>query len=259
MNKTEALFQNGKNKILSIYFTAGYPNLNSMGTILNSLEQSGADLVEIGIPFSDPVADGPIIQESSQLALQNGMTLEKLFAQLQTARPKIQLPILLMGYLNPILQFGIERFCQECNRCNIDGVIIPDLPLAEYQANFKKTYRKYRLNPIFLITPQTPTARIKELAQESSPFLYMVSTSTTTGSAVNIEMHGKYYKRISKITSKPLLIGFGIDCHQSFSDACRYAQGAVIGSAFIKTLKNSSNLYPTISTFIEQIRNGKHA
>lgn len=236
MNKIDILFKEKKN-ILSIYFTAGFPKLEDTNMILAELEKAGVDMIEIGIPFSDPLADGPIIQHSSEVSLKNGMNLKLLFEQLQTAN--CRLPTLLMGYLNPVLQFGVENFCKRASEAGISGVILPDLPMDEYLNDYKSIFEKYNLKNIFLITPQTSEKRIGYIDEHSDGFIYMVSSSSTTGT--NIAMDAgkeKYFSRIKNMNLKnPLMIGFGIQDKKNFAKACEYANGAIIGSAFIKQLQ----------------------
>ncbi|MBI3502946.1 MAG: tryptophan synthase subunit alpha [Bacteroidetes bacterium] len=246
MNKLNTLFREKKN-ILSIYFTAGFPKLDDTNFILSELEKSGADMIEIGIPFSDPLADGPTIQHSSEVALRNGMNLQLLFQQLPTAN--CQLPTLLMGYLNPVLQFGMENFCRKANEVGISGVILPDLPMDEYLSKYKNTFEKYNLKNIFLITPQTSDARIKMIDKHSDGFIYMVSSASTTGTKMGIDSEKeKFFQRIKKMKLKnPVMIGFGISDMESFSRACKYANGAIIGSAFIKHLESGAEVKKFIS------------
>ncbi|MFH1005378.1 MAG: tryptophan synthase subunit alpha [Bacteroidota bacterium] len=243
-----------KKNIFSIYFTAGFPNLKDTNLILNELEKTGADMIEIGMPFSDPLADGPIIQHSNKVALKNGMNLKLLFKQLSTAN--CQLPILLMGYLNPVLQFGVKSFCKCASEVGVSGVIIPDLPMEEYLNDYKFIFNKYDIKNIFLITPQTSEARIKMIDDNTDGFIYLVSSASTTGT--NTEMNDekeKYFSRIKKMNLKnPLMIGFGISNKKSFAKACEYANGAIIGSAFIRAIENNNNLNKSINHFIKTIR-----
>ncbi|MDH5367675.1 MAG: tryptophan synthase subunit alpha [Cyclobacteriaceae bacterium] len=256
MNRINSLFENKKNEILSIYYTAGYPNLNDTLSIAQSLEQSGADIIEIGMPFSDPVADGQTIQESSKKALENGMTIQLLFEQLKTFRTSVNIPVILMGYINPIMQYGIEAFCKSCHEVGVDGVIIPDLPLSVYQKEYAAMFDEYNLKNIFLITPQTSDDRIRKIDQLSNSFIYMVSSSSTTGEKQGVSTtQEKYFQRI--ITMKlnnPKLIGFGISNHDTFMKACQYSNGAIIGSAFIKMLANSTDLENDIQEFVMNIK-----
>lgn len=258
LNKIETLFQNRKDKILSIYFTAGYPNLVDTATIINQLSIANVDMIEVGIPFSDPLADGPVIQHSSEVALKNGMSLKVLFKQLENSvlTGKQQPPLLLMGYLNPVLQYGIEKFCKDANRCGIAGVIIPDLPLQEYINEYKSTFEKYDLLNIFLITPQTTEKRIRLIDKHSKGFIYMVAASSTTGVKNSVDKsQEKYFARIKSLKLKnPLLVGFGIANKETYLKACKYAAGAIVGSAFVKALEKSSNLEKNINHFIQSIR-----
>jgi tryptophan synthase alpha chain len=254
MNKINELFAKKKN-ILSIYFTAGFPKLGDTNIILTELEKSGAEMIEIGIPFSDPLADGPIIQHSSEVALKNGMTLKLLFEQLQkhqVSNSKSQVPKLLMGYLNPVLQYGVEDFCKKANEVGISGVILPDLPVDEYLKEYKSIFEKYNLKNIFLITPQTSEKRIRMIDENSDGFIYMVSSASTTGTKQGLSDESeKYFKRVQKMNlNNPLMIGFGISDRKSFVSACENANGAIIGSAFIKHLESGSE----IKDFISRIR-----
>lgn len=257
-NRINHLFQNKKENILSIYFTAGYPQLDDTVPMIEKLVANGVDLIEIGMPFSDPVADGPVIQNSSLVALHNAMSVKKLFEQLHGIREKVTIPLILMGYLNPVIQFGIERFCQECAAAGIDGLILPDLPLNEYQENYKETFDRYGLHNILLITPQTSEKRMSEIDEASSGFIYMVSSSSTTGAKTSVaDFHTDYFERVQAMNLKnPRLIGFGISNKATFDNACRYAQGAIIGSAFVKALEGPQSLDRKISTFINQLVKG---
>jgi len=256
MNRINRLFTSGSGKILSVYFTAGYPGRDSTAEIIQSLAGAGADMIEIGIPFSDPMADGPVIQQSSDRALKNGMSLRLLFTQLRDIRKEVDIPLLLMGYLNPVLQFGMENFCRQCADSGIDGVIIPDLPLEVYQEEFHKQFENSGLHNIFLISPQTNAIRIKKIDAASHGFIYMVSASSTTGvKGIFSQEQISYFERIDFMKlSNPTLIGFGISDHESFAAACRYAKGAIIGSAFVKMLSQSKDLKEDIRKFISGIR-----
>lgn len=253
MNKIDQLFRDKKN-VLSVYFTAGYPALEDTGLVLSELERSGVDLVEIGFPFSDPLADGPTIQQSSEKALENGMTVRHLFEQLR--KVKFGVPAILMGYLNPVLQFGVERFCEEASACGISGVILPDLPMDVYLKEYRSIFEKHDLRNIFLITPQTPEARIRQIDQASKGFIYMVSSYSTTGAKTGIsDFQIDYFKRIQSMNLKnPLMVGFGIADKASFQTACQYASGAIIGSAFIKAISSPGDLKTNIHSFIKSIR-----
>lgn len=252
MNRINQKLQENK-KLLSIYFTAGYPNVNDTVSIIEQLEKSGVDMIEIGLPFSDPLADGPTIQESSTIAIQNGMTTQLLFEQLKNIRNKIQIPLIIMGYFNPIMQFGVEKFCATCNEIGIDGLIIPDLPLEEYLSEYQSIFEKYNLKNMFLITPQTPNERIIEIDSISDSFIYMVSTAAVTGSQSGFgEEQMNYFKRISNLNLKnPQIVGFGINNKETFEQATLHQKGAIIGSAFINFLKDNS--IENVNKFVNSI------
>jgi len=255
MNKTGQYIANQK-KILSIYFTADYPVRGSTIEILNSLQNSGADLVEIGIPFSDPMADGSIIQKSSQQALENGFSLENLFKDLKAIQPAIKIPIVLMGYFNTILAYGVEKFLAQCTTLSIDTIIIPDLPPDIYEIGYSTLFKQFGISPVFLITPQTTETRIEYINNLSNSFIYAVAQNSITGGTQSISKNQLlYFKRVKETSFKvPVLIGFGISDHRAYNLACEYAQGAIIGSAFIKTLENANNLNETIHQFIHSIK-----
>lgn len=254
-NRINKLFQEKKERVLSVYFTAGYPELNDTKTIIQELVKNGVDLIEIGMPFSDPVADGPVIQQSSLVALNNGMSVKKLFEQLQDIRQSVDIPLILMGYLNPVLQYGIEAFCQKCKEIGIDGLILPDLPLSVYEDDFKAIFEANNLHNIFLITPQTSDERLKQIDEISTGFIYMVSSNATTGAKTSVsEFQKQYFERINSMNLKnPRVIGFGISNAETFDNACNYANGAIIGSAFVKALEGSESLAQKISGFIHSI------
>lgn len=254
-NRINQLFQDKKENILSVYFTAGYPQLDDTVSIIEKLVANGVDLIEIGMPFSDPVADGPVIQQSSLVALHNGMTIKKLFEQLQGIREKVNIPLILMGYLNPVIQFGIEEFCKKCAEVGIDGLILPDLPLNEYHDTYREVFARYNLHNILLITPQTSEKRLVEIDEASHGFIYMVSSSSTTGAKSSVaDFHLDYFDRINKMNlTNPRLIGFGISNKETFDNACQYAQGAIIGSAFVKALGEDGSLDDKISNFVNQL------
>lgn len=239
MNRINTKLQENK-KLLSIYFTAGYPELNDTVSIIEELEKSGVDMIEIGLPFSDPLADGPTIQQSSTIALENGMTTKLLFEQLKNIRKTVQIPLLIMGYFNPILQFGVEEFCQKCAEIGIDGLIIPDLPLDVFESEFKTVFERYDLKNIFLITPQTSEERIQKIDHLSDSFIYMVSSSSTTGSQNSFGgTQQNYFKKVAQMNLKnPQIIGFGISNRETFIQATEYQKGAIIGSSFIKFIKD---------------------
>lgn len=255
-NRIEQLFEERKEKILSVYFSAGYPNLHDTVSIIESLEESNADIVEIGIPFSDPVADGPTIQESNKMALDNGISLKLLFEQLKDIREKVNIPIILMGYINPVLQFGLQSFCEKCEEVGVDGLILPDLPMQEYLDDYRSTFEAHGLINIFLITPQTSESRIREIDTNSRGFIYMVSSASTTGAKGDISVDQvQYFNRIIEMKlDNPTLIGFGISNKATFEQACQYSAGAIIGSAFINVLSESTDLKADISSFIQSVK-----
>ncbi len=241
MSRIKELFERKKQNILNVYFTAGFPALNNTMIILKSLQDAGADVIELGMPYSDPLADGPVIQSSSAIALANGMTIRKLFEQLKNFRQEIQLPVLLMGYMNPILQYGFENFCRDAAQAGVDGLILPDLPMFEFEKEFSSIIKKYNLDFVFLVTPETEEMRIRQLDHYSSGFLYAVSSSSTTGKNATLSIQQNYFKKLRSMGLKnPVLIGFGIRDKSSFAEACSLASGAIIGTAFIKILENAT-------------------
>jgi tryptophan synthase alpha chain len=254
MNHIDKLFQTKKENILSIYFTAGHPNLNDTVSIIKALQKYGVDMIEIGMPFSDPMADGPVIQQSSQKALQNGMSLKILFEQLKDIRKEVEIPLLLMGYMNPVLQFGFENFCSKCNETGIDGMILPDLPLEEYIEKYKTIFEKNNLYKIFLVSPQTSDERLRRFDQYSKGFIYLVSSYSTTGSGKGIEQSQEYFERVKKLGLKnPRMIGFGIRDRETFQFACHHANGAIIGTAFVKSLEAEGTIESKVEKFVEEI------
>lgn len=238
MNRINQLFDTQKSKILSIYFCAGHPTLDSTRSVIKSLEKNGIDMIEIGIPFSDPMADGPVIQEAATCALRNGMSLKRLFDQLEGIRREVTIPLILMGYLNPIMQFGFENFCRRCRECGIDGVIIPDLPFKDYMNDFKATAEAYDIKMIMLITPETSEERIRLIDDHTDGFIYMVSSAAITGAQKDFnEQKLAYFRRIEAMQlHTPRMIGFGISNRQTFESACAHASGAIIGSRFVSLL-----------------------
>lgn len=256
MNRLQALFAQKKKDVLSIYFTAGYPALHDTVTILQSLQSAGADFAEVGMPFSDPVADGPTIQHSSEVALQNGMTVELLFEQLKDIRKTVTMPLILMGYINPVLQYGIERFCAKCAEVGIDGVILPDLPMQVYLEEYSSYFDQKGLINIFLITPQSANERVQWIDKHSNGFIYMVSSYSTTGNTSGFgPKQIEYFQRIQSLQlANPTVVGFGISNHHDFVAANSYANGAIIGSAFVKMLGESKSLQEDIHQFIAKIK-----
>lgn len=255
MNRLNQLFATKKENLLSIYFTAGYPELNTTVAIAEALEKAGADFLEIGFPYSDPVADGPTIQHSSQTALDNGMNLNRLFEELKELRQRVSIPVLLMGYVNPIVQFGVERFCKQAAAVGVDGIIVPDLPMYEYEMLYANYFEDNNLSNIFLVTPQTSEERIRKIDDLSNSFIYLLSSSSITGGNLQLtDSIESYYNRIKAMELKnPTIIGFGISDHQSFSKACNYANGAIVGSAFVKLL-GQENYMDKIPAFIKGIK-----
>jgi tryptophan synthase alpha chain len=238
-----------------VYFTAGYPQFDDTVTIIEELERQGVDMIEIGIPFSDPMADGVVIQQSGSAALNNGMTLKKLFSQLEKIRDKANIPLIMMGYLNPVMQFGIDRFCSECNRTGIDGVIIPDLPFDDYMKSFKSLGKKYGIEFIMLITPETSEERIRLIDENTSGFIYMVSTASTTGAKDSFdEKTLDYFRRIDAMKlHNPHLTGFGISNKTTLDAAFANAGGAIIGSEFIRLLSNEQSIENAVATLMQKI------
>ena len=252
-NRIDLKFKEDK-KLLSIYFSAGFPNLEDTVPILKNLQASGVDMVEIGLPFSDPLADGPTIQESSTKALQNGMTTQKLFDQLQGIRKHIDIPLVLMGYFNPMMQYGIEKFCEQCEAIGIDGLIIPDLPVDVYHEEYKSLFEKHGLYNMFLITPQTSDERIRYIDDVSNGFIYMVSSAAVTGAQSSFgATQAEYFKRVANMNLKTeTIVGFGISNADTYQTATAHSRGAIIGSAFIKFLQKEG--VDNIKYFVAQTR-----
>jgi tryptophan synthase alpha chain len=255
MNRIDYLFQTKKERVLSIYVTAGFPNLADTLPVMEAIQAAGADIIELGIPYSDPIADGPTIQESNTQALENGMSIKTLFSQLLGFRSKIHVPVILMGYLNPIIQFGVEEFCKKCKEVGIDGLILPDLPMSQYLEEYKALFEEYGLFISFLISPQTSEKRIREVDENSSGFIYMVSSHAITGAKAAISKEQEaYFERVAGMNlTHPRLIGFGISDAATFQLASQYSQGAIIGSAFIKHISNSTDLKKDIQIFIQGV------
>jgi tryptophan synthase alpha chain len=255
MNRLNKLFESKKDNLLSIYFTAGYPELDTTVAIAEALEQAGVDFLEIGFPYSDPVADGPTIQHSSERALENGMNLNQLFEELKDLRKRVSLPILLMGYFNPMAQYGIERFCKKAVEVGVDGVIVPDLPMYEYETLYSRYFIDNGLSNIFLVTPQTSEERIRKIDGLSNSFIYLLSSSSITGKNLQVSNAIEdYYKRIKAMQlNNPAIIGFGISNNETFKKACEYAKGAIVGSAFVKFI-GEENYLERIPEFIKSIK-----
>lgn len=255
MNRIEKFFKTKQDAILSIYFTAGFPNLNDTTTIIKHLDEAGVDLIEIGFPFSDPLADGPIIQQSSGKAIKNGMTLNLLFEQLKDIRQHTQIPLVMMGYMNPVLQFGEHDFLKKCNEVGIDGVILPDMPLDYFESNLKSSVEENNIANILLITPETSEDRIKYIDNLSKGFVYMVSSNSITGGNKKLDLQTDYFNRIKAMElQNSTLIGFGIRDKDTYNNACQYSNGAIIGTAFIQYITEQGTDKNSIQTFIKNIR-----
>ena len=254
MSRIQQLFQQKQSRVLNVYCTAGYPLLDSTLPVIRALEQNGADLIELGMPYSDPLADGPVIQASGAVALQNGMTIEVLFEQLAALRKQTDIPLILMGYMNPVLQFGFERFCAEAAAVGVDGLILPDLPEFEFETIYGAIIRAYKLDFIFLVTPETSEQRIRHLDALSSGFLYAVSSSATTGNDKDFSTVELYLQRLQAMQlNNPVLVGFGVKDKQSFDAASKYTNGAIIGSAYIKSLENVNDVQEATKQFLTGI------
>lgn len=257
MNRINTLFASGKQKILSVYFCAGYPTADSTREIIERLAASGVDMIEIGIPFSDPMADGEVIQRASTAALRGGMSLAKLFSQLEDIRSTVSIPLILMGYLNPIMQFGFDRFCRKCSETGIDGCIIPDLPFDRYLSDYKPFADKYDLRTIMLITPETEPERVRLIDSQTDGFIYMVSSAATTGVQKEFdEAKTEYFRRIEAMNLRnPRLVGFGISNRATFEAACKYSRGAIVGSKFIELLGSC----PSVAAAVESLHEALNA
>ncbi|PZP43144.1 MAG: tryptophan synthase subunit alpha [Pseudopedobacter saltans] len=255
MSRLKNIFEENKGrKVLNVYCTAGYPNLDSTLEVMEALQKDGANIIELGMPYSDPLADGEVIQNSGMVALKNGMTIAKLFDQLKDFREKISIPVVLMGYLNPILQYGFEKFCQDAASVGVDGLILPDLPEYEYESTYRHIVKKYALDFIFLVTPDTSVARIRQLDELSSGFLYAVSSSSTTGKDKDFDEVEKYLIKLKTLDLKnPVLVGFGIKDKTSFDKATQYADGGIIGSAYIKAITENENIEESTNAFLHSI------
>ncbi len=256
MSRIKSLFEQKKSRVLNVYCTAGYPKLNSTLEVMQALQQNGADLIELGMPYSDPLADGPVIQHSGSIAIANGMTIHELFAQLKEFRKEIHVPVILMGYMNSVLQYGFEQFCSDAASVGVDGLILPDLPEYEFEMEYGATVKKYGLDFVFLVTPETSEERIKQLDNLSTGFLYAVSSSSTTGSDKNMTDVDAYLQKLKTMQLKnPVLVGFGIKDKQTFDAACEHANGAIIGTAYIKALENAIDISETTKKFLEEVLN----
>jgi tryptophan synthase alpha chain len=256
-NRIDELFKKKRHNILNVYCTAGYPKLESTVEVMQSLQANGADLIELGMPYSDPLADGPVIQESSMKAIENGMTINKLFEQLKDMRSTVTVPVILMGYMNPVLQYGFEKFCASAAEVGIDGLILPDLPMYEFETEYGEIIKKYNLDLIFLVTPDTKEDRLKQIDSLSSGFIYAVSSSSTTGSNKDINDQQSYFQKLQSLKLKnPILVGFGIKDKQTFEAACKYTNGAIIGTAYIKALSNGKDVKAATKEFLGSVLNG---
>lgn len=254
-NRIDQLFAGKRKGVLNIYCTAGFPELNDTLPVMKALQQNGTDIIELGMPFSDPLADGPVIQDSSTRAIKNGMSLKVLFEQLKDFREHIHVPVLLMGYLNPVLLYGIENFCKKCAEVGVDGVILPDLPMDEYESEYKPVFEKYGLHLVFLVTPETSEERIRKIDSLSKGFIYAVSSSSTTGTDKDMGHQQDYFERLHTLQLKnPVLIGFGIKDKATFDAATAHSNGGVIGTAFIRAIENVTNLDTAIQQFIAGVK-----
>jgi tryptophan synthase alpha chain len=254
MSRLQSLFNTKPHKVLNVYCTAGFPQLNSTLDIMKALQQNGADIIELGMPYSDPLADGPVIQQSNMTALANGISIEKLFEQLKDFRKEISIPVILMGYMNPVMQYGFEKFCAGAAAVGIDGLILPDLPQYEFETEYGAIIKKYKLDFIFLVTPETSEERIRKIDSLSSGFIYAVSSSSTTGNNKAIEDQEGYFKKLQAMQLvNPILVGFGIKDKQTFEAACKYSNGAIIGSAFIKALEQKGDVSQLTKEFLNRI------
>ncbi|HCT24106.1 MAG TPA: tryptophan synthase subunit alpha [Chitinophagaceae bacterium] len=255
MSRLAQLFERKNNRVLNVYCTAGFPKLNSTLEVMQALQQNGADIIELGMPYSDPLADGEVIQQSSSVAIANGMTIQVLFEQLATMRQSVNIPVILMGYMNPVLQYGFERFCKDAAAVGVDGLILPDLPEHEFETQYGAIIKQYGLDFIFLVTPETSETRVRKLDTLSSGFLYAVSSSSTTGSNQHMNDVGAYLKRLQGYGLRnPVLVGFGIKDKASFDAACAQSNGAIIGTAFIRALQEASDDIPSaVQRFLQKV------
>jgi len=256
MTRLTELFKEQSKRVLNVYCTAGFPHLNSTLEVMESLQRNGANIIELGMPYSDPLADGEVIQSSGNIALANGMTIETLFEQLATMRKSIHIPVVLMGYMNPILQYGFENFCKKAKEVGVDGLILPDLPLFEFENQFGKTIQENGLDFVFLVTPETPEDRLKKLDSLSTGFLYAVSSSATTGKDKDFSKVALYLQRLQSMQLKnPVLVGFGIKDKATFDAVCAYSNGAIIGSAYIQALSKGESIDAITTQFLKSVLN----
>jgi tryptophan synthase alpha chain len=255
-NRIEVLFEKRKKNILSVFYTAGFPAFGEAPEIAEHLQAAGVDMIEIGIPFSDPVADGTVIQDSNAVALRNGMTVKNLLEQVRLIRQRVQVPILLMGYVNPIMQYGFDKFCADFSAAGVDGVILPDLPLEVYEREYRSTLMEYNLKNIFLISPTTSAVRVKAIDDATDGFIYAVSSSSTTGARKDFDSgQESYFRRLNEMKLKnPFLIGFGVSTHKTFTKACEFGAGAIVGSAFVSLLASSNDRKKDIHDFVIKLR-----
>jgi tryptophan synthase alpha chain len=254
MSKLELVFKEKSKRVLNVYCTAGYPSLDSTMKVMGSLQKNGADIIELGMPYSDPLADGEVIQVSSIKALANGMNIAVLFDQIKDMRKSISIPVILMGYMNPILQYGFENFCKKAKEVGVDGLILPDLPLFEFEQSYGKIITENNLDFIFLVTPETPVDRIKKLDSLSNGFLYAVSSSATTGKDKDFNVVAQYLQKLQAMQLKnPILVGFGIKDKATFDAATLHTQGAIIGSAYIQQLTKGGDIETTTSQFLNSV------
>lgn len=256
-NRITDLFEKKKNNILSVFYTAGFPTLDSTVLIAETLEKSGADIIEIGIPYSDPIADGPTIQESNKVALDNGIKLSLILDNVKAIRKSVKIPIILMGYINPVMQYGVEKFAKDASAAGVDGVILPDLPINAYIDEYKKLFESVNLSNTFLISPTTSEERIRKIDDITDGFIYAVSASSVTGAKNDFATQQlDYFKKLQAMKLKnPYLIGFGISNHETFAKASTFGAGAIVGSAFINVLKNSTNVATDVAAFVNSLRN----
>ena len=256
MSRLSELFKKQNERVLNVYCTAGFPQLNSTLKVMESLQANGANIIELGMPYSDPLADGEVIQLSGSLALANGMTIEKLFEQLKHMRLSIHIPVILMGYMNPILQYGFDAFCKKAKDVGVDGLILPDLPLYEFEHIYGKTIKENELDFVFLVTPETPDERLRKLDDLSSGFLYAVSSSATTGKDKDFSKVALYLQKLQALKLKnPVLVGFGIKDKETFDAVAAYSNGAIIGSAYIQALSKGKDIDSTTAEFLKSVLN----